>query len=72
SAADEFDYSTIDSLTKFTETHPSVMQKRIKQQNWDFTFDTSKLNLSLKDKLLLQIEKLSGWRVGENKNFKVI
>ncbi|MHB8260292.1 MAG: glycosyltransferase family protein [Bacteroidia bacterium] len=70
--ADEFDYSTIDSLTKFTLTHPAVMQKRIKQQNWDFTFNTSKLNLPLKDKLLLQIEKLTGWRVGENKNFKVV
>jgi hypothetical protein len=72
SAADEFDYTTIDSLTEFTGTHPAVMQKRIQNKNWDFTFDTSKINLSAKDKLLAQIEKLSGWRVGENRNYKVI
>ncbi len=72
SAADEFDYSTIDSLSKFTGTQPAVMQKRIQNQNWDFTFDTSKINLSAKDKLLAQIEKLSGWRVGENRNYTLI
>ena len=72
STANEFDYSTIDSLTEFTGTHPAVMQQRIQNQNWDFTFDTSKINLSVKDKLLLQVEKHSGWRVGENKNYKVI
>ena len=72
STADEFDYATIDSLALFTETHPAVMQKRVKEQNWDFTFDTSKINLSFKDKLLMQVEKFSGWRVGENRNFKLI
>jgi hypothetical protein len=48
------------------------MQKRIQQQNWHFTFDTSKINLSLKDKLLMRIESLTGWRVGEYRNFKII
>lgn len=72
STADEFDYMTIDSLALFTGTHPAVMQRRVKEQNWDFTFDTSKINLSAKDKLLAQIERLSGWRVGENRNFKLI
>ena len=72
SAADEFDYKTIDSLVEFKQTHPSVMQKRIQQKNWHFTFDTSKINLSLKDKILMRIENLSGWRVGEYRNFKVI
>lgn len=72
SAADEFDYATIDSLVLFIGTQPSVMQKRIKQQNWHFTFDTSKINLSAKDKLLMGIENLTGWRVGEYKNFKLI
>jgi hypothetical protein len=72
STADEFDYSAIDSLTEFTGTHPEVMQKRIKNKNWDFTFDISKINLSAKDKLLAKVEKYSGWRVGENKNFRVI
>jgi hypothetical protein len=72
SEANEFDYDTIDSLIEFKQTHPSVMQKRIQQQNWHFTFDTSKINLSLKDKLLMRIESLTGWRVGEYRNFKII
>lgn len=72
SEADEFDYDTIDSLVEFKEAHPQVMQKRIQQQNWHFSFDTTKINLSLKDRFLLYIEKLTGWRVGEYRNFKVI
>lgn len=70
--ADEFDYSQIDSLESFTETHPVVMQKRIAEKNWEFSFDTSKIKLSLKDKLLMQIEKSTGWRPGEYRNFEVI
>jgi hypothetical protein len=72
SAADEFDYNTIDSLVLFKGTHPAVMQKRIQQQNWNFTFDTSKIKLSVKDKLLMRVESLSGWRMGEYRNFRVI
>ena len=70
--ADEFDYTQIDSLDLFKETHPAVMQKRIAEKNWEFNFDTSKIKLSLKDKFLLTIEKTSGWRPGEYKNFRVL
>ena len=72
SAADTFDYHTIDSLRHFDDTHPAVMQKRIQEKNWEFTFDTAKINLSPKDKVLMQLEKLTGWRIGENKNYKII
>ena len=70
--ADEFDYAQIDSLVHFNGTHPSVMQKRIAATNWSFSFDTSKIKLSLKDKFLMRIEKGTGWRPGEYKNFRVI
>jgi hypothetical protein len=69
---DEFDYSKIDSLAKFTGTHPKVMQERVSKQNWDFKFDPSKIKLSLKNKFLLSIEKLTGWRPGEYKNYKIL
>lgn len=72
SAVDEFDYSKIDSLEEFKDTHPKVMQDRISKQNWDFKFDASKINLSLKNKFLLFIEKLTGWRPGEYKNYRII
>lgn len=71
-ATEEFDYSKIDSLAEFKETHPKVMQDRVAKQNWKFTFDASKINLSLKNKFLLSIEKLTGWRPGEYRNYRVV
>ncbi|MBX9852294.1 MAG: glycosyltransferase family 2 protein [Cytophagaceae bacterium] len=68
-----FDYSYIDSLKKFEGTHPSVMLKRVKEQNWDFKHDTSQKRFyTLKDSILMKIENLTGWRVGEYKNYKLI
>lgn len=70
--AEEFDYSQIDSLDKFEGTHPKVMQTRVNAVNWNFRFDPSQIKLSTKDKLLLFIEKTSGWKVGEYRNYKVV
>lgn len=67
--ADEFDYSGIDSLDIFTETHPKLMQERISQKNWNFDFDISKKKLSLKEKFKRFMEKLTGYRIGEYKNY---
>ncbi|MBS1647207.1 MAG: glycosyltransferase family 2 protein [Bacteroidetes bacterium] len=72
SQANEYDYNTIDSLQLFDGTHPKTMLPRIAHQNWDFVFDTNKINMTIKEKMLAQIEKYTGWRVGENKNFKII
>jgi hypothetical protein len=68
----EFDYSQIDSLVKFTDTHPQVMKDRINKMNWKFSFDPTKKRLTLKLKLLLFIEKNFGWKIGEYKNYKII
>ncbi|MEI6816168.1 MAG: glycosyltransferase family 2 protein [Bacteroidota bacterium] len=70
--ASEFDYSQIDSLALFTETHPQIMQKRIAEKNWSFDFDPTKKKLSLKNKLLHSIEKATGWKPGEYRNYKII
>ena len=68
-----FDYHTaIDSLARFTATHPQVMQPRIDRRNWQFTHDISQKNLSLKYRLKIWIEKLTGWNVGEYKNYRII
>lgn len=69
---DSFDYSQIDSLSHFKGTHPEVMQNRIKSLNWDFSFDPSKKSLPLKSRFLHSIEKVTGWRPGEYKNYKII
>lgn len=68
-ATEEFDYSKIDSLEEFKDTHPKVMQERVAKQNWNFKFDPSKINLSLKNRFLMFIEKKTGWLPGEYKNY---
>jgi hypothetical protein len=69
---EEFDYSQIDSLEEFKGAHPQVFQDRLKAANWKFTFDKSQIKLNVKDKFLLFIEKTTGWRVGEYRNYKLI
>jgi hypothetical protein len=68
----EFDYSQIDSLSRFSGTHPAVMQDRINKYNWKFEYDPSKRNVSFKSSLKLLVEKLTGWRPGEYKNYKLL
>ncbi len=69
---EEFDYSTIDSLQKFQETHPRLMKERINAQNWKFDFDPSRKNFTLKTWFLYYFEKITGIRIGEYKNYKLI
>ena len=71
-ASKDFDYSEIDSIKSFTGTHPAVMQSRISKMNWSFDKDPTVKSFGLKLKLLYGIEKLTGWRVGEYRNYKTI
>jgi len=68
----EFDYSAIDSLSKFKGTHPEVMLERIGKKNWQFNFDPSRKKLTFKSKLLRFVERCTGWRIGEYKNYNII
>lgn len=70
--AAEFDYSQIDSLLRFTGTHPKVMTERIAQKNWQFDFDISRSRYTLKEKLSAFVERLTGYRPGEYKNYRQI
>jgi len=72
SKADDYDYSIIDSLKKFNGTHPEVMKDRLQKMNWDFYFDIHKKRFMFKDWMLYQIEKLTGLRLFEYKNYKKI
>jgi len=56
----EFDYSSIDSLKLFTDTHPKVMEDRIKRKNWTFEHDISFNKLSLRYKGKIFIKKYFG------------
>lgn len=70
--AETFNYDGIDALRAFKGTHPSVMKARIEAMNWKFSHDISKNNLKFKDRTKRFIERLTGWRVGEFRNYKII
>lgn len=71
-AVDAFDYSQIDDLKRFDAPHPEVMQARIAALNWQFSFDPTGRKLSVKERFSRFLEKWTGWRFGEYKNFKKI
>jgi hypothetical protein len=68
----EFDYNNADRLIHFDGTHPEVMLKRISSINWQLNIDLNKLGkqMSFRRKALQKIEDLTGWRIGEYKNYK--
>lgn len=66
-----FDYSDVDALSRFEGTHPHVMLPRIKAMGWEFDHDLSKKNFSVKERLLYWVEKATGWRIGEYKNYRL-
>lgn len=68
----DFDYSQIDSIRRFDGTHPDVMKERIEKMNWSFSRDPSVKKFNLKTRIKYYIEKWTGWRIGENKNYRII
>ncbi|MFM2286081.1 MAG: putative glycosyltransferase [Bacteroidota bacterium] len=71
-AVEAFDYSGIDSVARFVGTHPSVMQARVDRQHWNVAIDPAKKKLSPRYRVLLFIERLTGWRVGEYRNYRLL
>ena len=69
---EEFDFSEVDSLVRFTENHPAVMRDRIGRLNWKFDHDLSKNRYTTREKLKRFISKLTGYRIGEYKNYKIV
>jgi len=69
---DYFDFNEFDSLAKFTDTHPAVMKKRIAEKNWTLELDITKKNLKFKHRLTYYFEKLTGIRLFDFKNYKLI
>jgi len=67
---EEFDYNNIDLLDVYKGTHPKVFEQRIKAAKWDFRYDPSKVKTNLKYRFLFWVEKLTGWRIGENRNYR--
>jgi hypothetical protein len=70
----DFDYKNADRLIPFTGTHPMVMQKRISATNWKLDINLKKLRhkMTLRRRFLQKIEDLTGWRLWEYRNYKII
>lgn len=67
-----FDYSLVDGVKRFTGSHPEVMKNRIAAINWEFDFDPTKKKMKFKHRVAGLIENITGWRIGEYKNYRVI
>jgi len=65
-------YLLVKALHKFKGTHPKVMKDRVKQIGWKFEFDVSKNKYKLKDRFKTIIEKITGHRPFEYRNYKII
>ncbi len=57
---EKFDYSKIDALTRFAGTHPKVMEKRIRERNWEFDHDLSMNRISGKETAKRMLKKYLG------------
>ena len=69
-----FDLRNADRLVKFTGTHPAVIMPRIEATNWKFEEDITKLTpkMNFKRRLLQKIEDLTGHRLFEYRNYKIV
>jgi hypothetical protein len=70
----EFDYGNADRIKRFKDTHPAVMLKRIEQTNWELDFRNKPLkkHYTLRRRFLQTILDLTGWSIGEYRNYKIV
>lgn len=68
----EFNYHTVDRVTKFKGTHPKVMAEAIAKYDYVFEHDKSHAQWKKNDKYIQPIEDLLGIRFGEYKNYKLL
>lgn len=69
-----FDYGNAERLEEFPGTHPAVMKERIARSTWPFWVDEKVLRskMSFRRKILQWVEDMTGYRVGEYKNYQII
>jgi hypothetical protein len=56
-------------LRPFTGTLPQTMLQRVANQNWEFRYDEKRIKRPVKERILDWIEKKTGFRFGEYKNY---
>ena len=67
-----YDYSCVESISRFRETHPKVMKARVKRLNWDVKLDENKKSYKTTYRILHWIEQKTGRRLFEYQTYKLI
>ncbi|MBL4624753.1 MAG: glycosyltransferase family 2 protein [Flavobacteriales bacterium] len=68
----EFDYYAIDRVEKYVGPHPQLMRENIENQDWKFDLKKVRSNMSSKHKFLHFVEDITGYRLFEYKNYKLL
>jgi len=69
SEQEHFEFEKIDWLEPYNGPHPALMMPRVKAQDWAFEFRPEQSHMNLRNRLLFRLEKLTGYRLGEYKNY---
>ena len=69
---EDYAFTLVNALQKFTLNHPQVMQKRIAGMDWVFNYNESKNKLSLKDHFKNISGKILGKRLFDYRNYKIV
>lgn len=70
--SDVFRYNGTEPLECYSGTHPAVMQPRVQALNWRFEGAPEKMRRPWKDRFSRFVEKYTGWRPGEYKNYRLL
>jgi hypothetical protein len=62
----------VKALEKFKGKHPEVMRQRIAAIDWEFDYDVSENRLKLKDRFKNLMERITGKRPFDYKNYKIV
>jgi hypothetical protein len=68
----QYHYDGSEPLLPFRGSHPAVMLPRIQAQNWTFADDPAKVRPNWKHTLSDAVEKMSGWRPFEYRNYVLL
>lgn len=69
---EEYEYADGGRLRRFEGTHPAVMAERVRKIDWTFDYDPKKASPPLKNRILDSIEDVTGHRIGEYRNYRII
>jgi glycosyltransferase involved in cell wall biosynthesis len=69
---DGYDFGRIDYLHLFTATHPTIMQQRITQKDWNYVYDPANNDMKPKEKFMKFLQDLTGKQFFIYKNYKLL